>query len=436
MTPPVFWAQDQGHNILSMSKFIIIGGKPLEGEISVAGSKNAVLPLMAACLLTEEECLLSNVPEIEDVKTMAEAMRRLGAFVEFAGDKLKIRASNPIVSEPDEELVVKFRGSVLFLGSLLARTGRVKLPKSGGDKIGVRTIEPHLSGLRQLGAVVDDSEGYNLKVLSRLQGVTIVMEETSVTATENLLLAAATARGITTIKLAAMEPHVQQLAEFLNKMGAKISGIGSPTLVIQGQNQLHGAQEEIIPDSSQAATFITLAAATRGHVRVRNLNPAFLDDFLLKIKQFGVKFQVKDDCVEVMPPDKDYQGIKKLQVGLYPKLASDDTPPLAVLATQAIGETVIYEWLYEDRLGYAPELNKMGAHAEILDPHRVKIIGPTKLRGQKLICNDIRMGMALVIAALTAEGQSEIINIEHVDRGYERLEERLQALGAEIQRMN
>lgn len=420
-----------------MTKFIINGGKKLSGEISVSGSKNAVLALIPATLLSSEKSTLTNVPDIKDVDTMVALIEKLGAKVTYdkTAKQLTIDPAGVNSYEIDSDLAAQLRASILLVGPLLGRLGKVNLPISGGDKIGVRTIAPHLASLQLLGVSVSDKAGYTFEAREGLTGHKIIMEETSVTATENLLMAAVMARGTTMIRLAAMEPHVQQVAEFLNQMGAKISGIGMPNMIVEGVKSLHGAQASVIPDSNQAATFITLAAATKSHVKVSNINPDFLDDFLLKMKLFGVNFQLGKDFVEVFEPQSEYQAIKKLQVGLYPKLASDDVPPIAVLATQARGETTIYEWLYENRLGYAPELNKMGAKTEILDPHRVKISGPTKLSGSKVNTTDIRMGMALVIAALVADGQSEVDKITHIDRGYEHLEEHLRSLGADIKRI-
>jgi len=419
-----------------MPKFIISGGKKLNGEIKISGSKNAVLALIPATLLADSSSTLTNVPSIKDVDTMAEILRKLGASVDYDKQAKKITIDPTGVNrfDLDQQLSSKLRASILFIGPMLAKFKKVVVPSSGGDRIGVRTIDPHLISLKQLGAEISIDKGYEF-FTKGLTGATVVLEESSVTATENLLMAASLATGTTIIKLAAMEPHVQQVAEFLNKMGAKISGIGTPTYVIEGVPILHGAEIAVVPDSNQAATYITMAAATKGHVKISQINPEFLDDFLLKIRLFGVNFKVGKDFVEVFEPEKPYRGIKKMQVGLYPKLPSDDIPPMSVLATQAEGETMIYEWLYENRLGYAPELNRMGAKTEVLDPHRVKIIGPTKLHGEKLVSTDIRMGMALVIAALVAEGQSEVENVGHIDRGYEDLEANLKSLGADIQRV-
>lgn len=420
-----------------MSKYIITGGKPLAGEIKVSGSKNAVLPLMAACLLTSEECTLTNVPGIKDVDVMVELLEALGVKVRYDKDlkHIVIKADQVSSTEPKIELTAKLRASVLLAGPLLSRFKSATLQTSGGDRIGQRPIDAHLSGFRMLGASIENKDGSYVLTSPKLNGQKIVLEESSVTATENILMAASLASGITTIKLSATEPHVQQLAEFLNKMGADISGAGTPTLVVRGVNELNGASIAVIPDSSEAATFITIASATKSSVRVIDMNPDYLDDFLLKLKLMNVNLEIGSDYVEVKPPIKPYQALHKLQVGLYPKLASDDVPVLSVLATQCDGVTTIYEWLYENRLGYSPELNKLGAITEILDPHRVKISGVTPLHGANLVSSDIRNGMALVAAALVASGESEVADIYHIERGYERLDERLTSIGATIKRI-
>src|SRR5258708_6273131 len=336
-------------------------------------------------------------------------------------------------SEIDPNLASKLRGSIVLLGGILGRMHKAKMSFPGGDMIGKRPIEAHISVFRTLGAKVAFNGSIELSV-DKLNGSKIIMEESSVTATENAILAAATAEGTTVIKLAAMEPHVQQLCEFLNKMGAKISGIGTTTIEIIGISKLHGAEIAIIPDSNEAASFIALGAAVQADIKVSGLNPDFLDDFLLQLKKMNINFEVGEDFVRTLPPKEEYMAAK-IQCGLYPKLASDDVPSLAVLATIAKGESLLYEWLYENRLGYIDQLKKMGAQAEVLDPHRVKIIGPTSLKGANITSYDIRMGMTMVIAALVAEGISEIDGIEHVDRGYENLEERLVGIGADIKRI-
>jgi UDP-N-acetylglucosamine 1-carboxyvinyltransferase len=316
---------------------------------------------------------------------------------------------------------------------MLARVGHIKLPMPGGDRIGLRPIVTHLKALQAFGALQKNPDELEFEA-TKLIGNKVVLEESSVTATENAIIAAVTAEGHSAIKLAAMEPHIQQLCNYLNLMGAKISGIASPTLEIEGVGSLHGASMEIIPDSEQAASFITLAAATKSQVTVTKLNPDFLEDYLLKIRNMKVNFEVGKDYVRVVPPTSDYVGTK-IQSGLYPKLNSDFIPPMSVLATQAQGESILHEWMYENRQSYVESLVTMGANAKILDRDRVQIIGPTPLIGGKTATYDLRQGLTLVIAALVAGGESEISDIGHIDRGYERLEQRLQKLGARIKRI-
>jgi UDP-N-acetylglucosamine 1-carboxyvinyltransferase len=416
-----------------MSKFIINGGKKLSGEIRVAGSKNALFPLLAASLLTDEECRFSNVPEINDKEVMTQLLIDLGAEVEISDHALKIRAKNLKKPELSGEYAGKLRGSIVLLSPLLIRLKKARMTFPGGDMIGKRPIDSHISAFEALGAKVTYNGAIDLSA-DKLKGTKIIMDESSVLATENTILAASMAEGKTVIKLAAMEPHVQQLCEFLNMMGAKITGIGTPTVTIEGVSKLHGAEVALIPDSNEASSFITLAAATKSEVTISQLNPEFMDDFLLKIKKMNVNFEVGPDFVKVLKPISDYKAMK-IQGGLYPKLASDDIPPMAVLATQAVGKSVMNEWMYENRLGYATELMKMGAVVEAVDSHNVVFTGPTALKGDKMESSDIRMGMTLVIAALVAQGESEIEGVEHIDRGYENLEVRLSKLGAEIKRV-
>lgn len=421
-------------DILGMSRFVINGGKKLSGEIKVSGSKNAVLPLMAAALLTDEECVLTNVPEIQDVMSMVEILKDLGVAVEFSKHKLVIRAENISKTTPSGQWAQRLRGSILLLGSLLARMKQADFPFPGGDLIGKRPIDAHIAAFRALGASVDTSNGTLNISAPKLTGTKIVLEETSVTATENTMMAASLSSGTTVIKLAAMEPHVVSLGLFLKKMGAKIKGLGTPTITIEGVEKLHGAKMKVIPDSEEAASLITLAAACKSDVKISKLNPEFLEDYLLKLHKMNVNFEVGVDFVHIHTPTNEYQATK-LQVGFYPKLNSDFIPPMSVLATQANGETLIYDWLYESRTGYVTELAKMGAVAEVLDPHRVRIVGPQNLRGANVSAGDLRMGVTLVVAALIAEGRSEVADIHHIDRGYENFEKRLRKLGADIKRI-
>jgi UDP-N-acetylglucosamine 1-carboxyvinyltransferase len=369
------------------------------------------------------------------VESLVEIIKDLGAEVEYSPleHRLTVAARELRSSSPNPELATKFRASILLLGALLGRLGQAEVPYPGGDKIGSRPIDAHLEAFKALGVTVALGDTIRLQA-HRLQGNKIVLEETSVTATENAMLAACLAEGTTVIKLAAMEPHVQQLGHFLNALGGKVSGIGTPTITIEGVQKLHGATMAVIPDSEEAASMLTLAAATKSHVVVDQLEPDFLEDYLLKLRKMRVTMEVGEHAVTIVAPGHEYVATK-IQCGLYPKLNSDYLPPMAVLATQATGVTLLYEWLYENRLGYIPELHKMGAQAEILDPHRVQITGPTPLHGAKMTTYDLRMGMTLIIAALAATGESEISDIHHIDRGYEHIEGRLRALGADIKRV-
>ena len=416
-----------------MSKFIINGQTKLKGEIKVSGSKNAMFPVLAAALLTEDECTFTNVPAIKDREVFCALLENLGAQVKISDHTVVIQAKTITAHKLNSELSAKLRGSVVLLGALLGRLGKAQMDFPGGDVIGKRSVSAHLRAFEKLGATTSISGNIAVQA-DKLVGNKIVLEESSVTATENAILASVLASGETVIKLSAMEPHIQQLCEFLNQMGAKISGAGTTTITIIGVAKLHGANTTLIPDSNEAASFITLAAATKSDIKVTGLNPDYLDDFLQKLEEMKVNFSVGADFVHVHVPKENYLATK-IQCGLYPKLPSDDVPPLAVLATQAQGESLVYEWLYENRLGYVNELVLMGASAEILDSHQVKIIGPTELKGAKMMSYDIRMGMTLVIAALIANGASEIDGIDHVDRGYEKIEERLSQLGAEIKRI-
>lgn len=416
-----------------MDIFEITGGKKLSGEIRVQGSKNVLFPLLAATLLTDQECSFTNVPEITDKEVMVKLLTDLGVEVEAAPHSLKVRATHLMTHELSAEYSSQLRGSIVLLGGLLGRLKKASMTFPGGDMIGQRPIDAHLSAFEKLGAKISVDNTIEIRA-EKLIGNTLVLEESSVTATENIILASVLAQGKTIIKLAATEPHVQQLCEFLNLMGAKISGIGTPTITIEGVASLRGASIELIPDSNEAASFITLAAATKSEVMVTGINPEYMDDFFLKLRNMNVQFEIGDDFVQVKTPVGEYSATK-IQCGLYPKLASDDIPPMAVLATQAEGKSKMNEWMYENRLGYVSELVRMGASAETVDSHNVIFTGPTNLHGEKITSLDIRMGMTLVVAALVAEGQSTIEGVEHIDRGYEKIEERLQKIGADIKRV-
>lgn len=424
-----------------MQKFIIEGGRPLEGQVSIPGSKNAALPLIAASVLSEEPILLENVPNISDVATMIKIAEGLGVGVEFDTERgtMVITARELISSAPDGGLTRKLRGSILFSGALLGRLRTVTMPYPGGDAIGARPLAAHIKALEGLGCVFFEDENTLQINGAGLHGNEIVLEEQSVTATENTILAAVLAPGRTLIKLAACEPHIQELVALLLKMGADIHWVDSSSIVVTGVTRLKGARHRVNPDEIEISSFSALAAATRSSLSLRNIEPKYLDAVFLQLKKMGVAFSVSGSgpaaTLIIQKPPSAYKSFR-IQSGFYPKLLSDHIPPFAVLATQADGITLIHDWMYENRLRYIPELQKMGANCTILDPHRALITGPVNLYGSEIETYDIRSGMTLIIAGLVAQGRSVISNIEHIDRGYERIEERFRELGANIKRIS
>jgi len=417
-----------------MSKFIINGKHKISGEIEVSGMKNATTPILASTLLTKETCIIKNVPNISDVRAIIEIMRNLGSNIEYLDEHtLKISNSDINPMQLDEKAVRRMRSSVLFMGPLLARFHEIDLPEPGGCIIGNRSLDSHISGFQQLGASIEKgNRSYKLKV-QKLIGNKIVLPEFSVTATENLVMAAVLAEGTTTIKLAACEPHVQDLCNFLNKIGADITGIGTHEISIKGVEELKGGEHTIIPDQIEIGTFIVLAAATHGQLKINNIVPDHLDIILLKLKEIGVEIEVGSNFLLVLPTS----NLKsfKLQTLPYPGFPTDLQSVFGVLATQCQGTTLIQDPMFEGRMGYLNELIKMGANAIVADPHRAIISGPTPLYGTEVKSLDLRAGAALIIAALLAEGQSTINDAEIIDRGYEKIEERLIKIGADITRI-
>ena len=417
-----------------MEKFIINGAKSLKGEIEVRGAKNAATPILAAALLTKEPCTIDNLPLIGDVFSMIETIKDMGAKVDWLAErKVKIQAKDIDPTKINKAIIGKLRSSILFLGSLIARFDKIKAPHPGGDLIGARPVDTHLKALQQLGADIKQDQNYYYLSRQKLKGAKIVLSEFSVTGTENVLMAAALASGKTQLKMAATEPHVQDLGVFLKKMGVSIKGIGTHTLEIQGQAKLKGANHVVIPDPIEAGTFLILGAATKSPITVKNVEPNHLDAVLNKLKEFGVKFETRRQNIKIIPQAK--LKAAKVVTRIYPGLPTDLQAPFGVLATQAHGTSLIFDTMYEGRLRYLSELKKMGANAIMADPHRALITGPTPLYGKKITSFDIRAGATLVIAALLAQGKSEILNAYQVDRGYEKIEERLQKIGAEIKRL-
>jgi len=413
------------------SRLIIRGGKKLSGEIRVRGMKNAATPIIAATLLASEPCVIRNMPKITDVERMLDIIRSLGGIVEWTGDhEVTIDPRRADIKSLDAKAVKSMRSSILLMGPLLARFHEVALPEPGGCIIGNRPIDTHLFALEALGARIEKDGAMILLRTSGLKGATIILPEISVTATENALMAAVLADGRTTIKLAAMEPHVQDLAKFLNAAGARISGIGTHTLVIDGVSKLKGVTHELIPDQIEAGTFAVLGALIKSPLTVRGIDPGHLDIITLNLKKAGVRLSVSGDALSITPSSP-LNSFRLLTLP-YPGFPTDLQAPFGVLATQCSGTSLIHDPLFEGRLGYINELVKMGANATICDPHRVLISGPTPLYGQEIRGLDLRAGATLVIAALVASGETVIHGADVIRRGYEALDERLAALGADI----
>ncbi|MDD3399796.1 MAG: UDP-N-acetylglucosamine 1-carboxyvinyltransferase [Candidatus Paceibacterota bacterium] len=413
--------------------FVIQGDRPLRGVIEARGAKNAAFPILAASLLTKKECTIGNLPLIEDVFRIIELLKSMGAKVTWEGER-RIKIKNSQI-DPDQirgDLIGLLRGSVLLFGPLLARFGNVKFPQPGGCIIGARPIDAHLDGFKQLGVKIT-KDGNKYLLSGRGSGGAVVLNEFSVTATENLMLFASLIPKKTIIKTADQDYQVQELAKFLKKMGVKIKGIGTHRLIIEGKRQLNGATHKIMNDPIEAGTFILTAAACKGDVLVKNVEVDFLELPLKKLKDFGVPCEISGKTVRVRPWKQ--LKIDKIQSLPYPGIPSDLQSAFGVLATQAKGSTLIHDPLYEGRLKYLEELNKMGAEIYFADPHRAIINGPTQLYGRELGSFDLRGGAALIIAGLIAKGESIINNIYQIDRGYEKIEERLQKIGAAIKRV-
>ncbi len=417
-----------------MAKFVVQGGNRLKGTVYVSGSKNAVLPIMSAALLTKEKVILTNVPDIVDIRSMINILIGLGVRIKFNKNILEIDPSKLKNIRPLDDYVCRMRASILLVGPLLANFGKVEMTFPGGCVLGKRSIAAHTKALEGLGCetIKDDKE---IKMRARrLLGAEITMMELSVTATENLVMAAVKAEGETTIKLAAAEPHVRDLCNFLNRMGAKIKGIGTHTLKIKGVKTLHGTKYRVTGDYLEAGTYAVAAAITNGDVRIKGLDASHLDSFWQKLEEVGVNFTLKPKEVHILGY-KHLNAITPLKTAVYPSFPTDLQAPFAVLLTQANGVSKIFETLFEGRLNYLAELERMGAKIELLNPHQAIIIGPSKLKGIPISSYDIRAGAAMVIAALIARGETEISNINYLDRGYDNLEKKLHRLGANIKRV-
>jgi UDP-N-acetylglucosamine 1-carboxyvinyltransferase len=421
--------------------FVIEGGRPLSGRIRAAGNKNGALPIIAACLLTREPVVLRNVPRIRDVETMIALIAALGADAEWTGaNELRVHAAEVSSHELDSELASRIRASFLLAGPLLARQGRASVPPPGGDVIGRRRLDPHIHAFVELGAEVDIGARFELRT-DGLRGKHIFLDEASVMATENTLMAASLTPGETVIGNAACEPHIQDLCRFLGSLGAEIEGIESNVLRVRGVESLGGGEWRIGPEHIEVGSFIGLAAVTSGDITIDEVETKDLASILPTFERLGVHVEVEGTSLHV-PPNQELEirddlggQIPKIEDGPWPAFPADLTSIAVMVATQARGEVLIFEKMFESRLFFVDKLVSMGARIILCDPHRAVVTGPAKLYAQQMSSPDIRAGMAMLLAALCAEGTSTIGNIGEIDRGYERIDERLRALGARIERV-
>ncbi len=427
-----------------MDKLIIQGRVPLTGEITPSGNKNSALPLLAACTLTQEPVILHNVPDIQDVQTMRSLLESLGVEVIVTGDhSWKVHARDVRPADLDPEMCRKIRASILIAGPMIARSGDLRIPPPGGDVIGRRRLDTHILAFEALGTKVDyhRSEKRFHFHTQGLKGANILLDEASVTATENAIMASVTARGDTILRNAASEPHIQELCHLLNKMGARIDDIGSNTLHIEGVPRLHGCEFTIGPDYLEVVSFIGAAVVTGSSITIRNAGPEYLDMISVVFKRLGVEWITEGQDV-IVPAEQKLSiepdlgdVIPEISVMPWPAFPTDLMSIAIVIATQSRGSVLFHDWMYPSRMFFIDKLVGMGAQIVLCDPHRCIVQGPTMLYGENLESPDIRAGMALVIAALAADGKSTIRNVGQIDRGYERVDEKLNRLGAKIERV-
>jgi UDP-N-acetylglucosamine 1-carboxyvinyltransferase len=423
-----------------MLSFVIQGGRPLSGTVRAAGNKNGALPILAATVLASDEVRLSNVPRIRDVETMVELLQDIGADAEWTGpNDVRVNAAGVTKTDLDPDLCREIRASFLLAGPLLARFGRVVVPPPGGDVIGRRRLDTHIHAFAELGADVTMNGAYEL-ASDGLVGKRLYLDEASVMGTENAIMAAVLARGETIVGHAACEPHIQDLCRFLVACGARIEGVGSNILRIEGVERLGGVDYRIGPDHIEVASFAALAAVTGGEVTIESVSPDDLISIVPAFRKLGIRLEVGETTVRVpvgqdLHVEDDLGGqVPKIESGIWPAFPADLTSIAVTAATQARGTILIFEKMFESRLFFTDKLVSMGAKIILCDPHRAVVSGPSRLYGQRLESPDIRAGMAMVIAALCAEGRSTIGNIGQIDRGYESIDERLRALGADIER--
>jgi UDP-N-acetylglucosamine 1-carboxyvinyltransferase len=428
-----------------MEKFIVEGGVPLSGEMTPAGNKNATLPLLAACLLTDEPVTLHNVPQIRDVRDMRQLLESLGVQVEDLGPSTwRITARELYPADLDPDLCRRIRASILLAAPMMVRAGGLRLPPPGGDVIGRRRLDTHLQAFRALGAQVDFDRAsllFDFRAPPEgLRGTSMLLDEASVLGTENAIMAAVLAKGTTVISNAASEPHVQQVCDLLNHLGARISGIGSNTLTIEGVERLHGGEFTVGPDYLEVISFVGAAVVTHGSIRIRNAGNQYLGMIRMVFNRMGVDWLVDGDDIIVpaeqrlvVEPDLG-NAIPEIKTNIWPAFPTDLMSIAIAVATQARGSILFHDWMYPSRMFFVDKLVGMGAQIVLCDPHRCIVTGPTRLFGEKVESPDIRAGMTLVLAALAAQGKSVIRNVGQIDRGYERVDEKLRALGARIER--
>ena len=439
--PELIYNPDEIPLEMNMDKFIIEGGVPLNGEVIPAGNKNAALPLVAACLLSQEPVILRNVPQIKDVRVMRQIIESLGAEVEDVdATSWRITSRDLRPADLDPDLCKRIRASILVAGPMAARVGEFKLPPPGGDVIGRRRLDTHIWSLRALGVKVDYDRGFTFQS-DGLRGADFLMDEASVTATENAIMAAVTAEGDSVIRNAASEPHIQELCHFLNTLGAQIENIGSNTLHIHGVPNLHGGEFAIGPDYLEVVSFIGAAAVTRGNVRIRNAGVRNLKMVSHVFERMGVKWQTDGDDV-VVPSDQELKimpdldgAIPEIKTNVWPAFPTDLISIAITVATQASGSIMFHDWMFSGRMYFTDKLVGMGAKIILCDPYRCLIQGPNQLYGENLESPDIRAGMSMLLAALAAKGKSTVRNIGQIERGYQDVDIKLRALGARIERV-
>jgi UDP-N-acetylglucosamine 1-carboxyvinyltransferase len=424
-----------------VEKFIIEGGIPLKGEVTPSGNKNAALPILAATLLTDEPVILHNVPNIRDVIDMRKLIASLGVDVKDLGNgSWRVTAKSVRPADLDPDLCRRIRASILLAGPMTARSGQFRLPPPGGDVIGRRRVDTHILALKALGAKVSYARSFDFSA-KRLRGADILLDEASVTGTENAIMAAVTAKGTTVLRNTASEPHVQELCHILNTLGARLTGIGSNTLTIEGVDKLHGGEFTIGPDYLEVVSFIGAAVITRGEIRIKNAGSQYLDMVRVVFRRLGVDWEV--DGMDIVVPTRQRlkiepdlgNAIPEIKTNIWPAFPTDLMSIAISVATQARGSILFHDWMYPSRMYFTDKLINMGAQIVLCDPHRCIVTGPTKLYGEKVESPDIRAGMALLLAALAAPGQSTIRNVGQIDRGYERVDEKLRLLGARIERV-